>query len=243
MAGPRDVGHLPNHRPGREPAPPEELPRQRRGTTPQMRTRYPEWDVLAEAGHWDEATRRLVLARVDDPPQIRFFTATEARALRAFCDVAVAQDDDPRIPVLEAVDDRLASGRGVGYRHVGLPPDGDLWRQVARGLDEQAARRGAAPFAELAEEDRLTIVGAFADGELTGGVWEVLDVSLAWSVVMRDVLDAFYAHPWSWSEIGFAGPAYPRGFARLAPGQREAWEAEEEFALDPVRDTARRGLP
>jgi hypothetical protein len=243
MAGPRDADHLPNRRPGGEPAPPEHLPRQRRGTTPQMRSRYPDWDVLAEADHWDEATRRVVLARVEDPPQIRFFDATEAASLRAFCDVAVAQDSDPRIPVLESVDDRLASGRGVGYRHVGLPPDGELWRRVARGLDEQAARRGATSFAELGEEDRLTIVGAFADGKLSGGGWDSLDVGLAWSVVMRDVLDAFYAHPWAWNEIGFAGPAYPRGFSRLAPGQREAWEADEEFALDPVRDTAARGLP
>jgi hypothetical protein len=114
MAGPRDADHLPNRRPGGEPAPPEHLPRQRRGTTPQMRSRYPDWDVLAEADHWDEATRRVVLARVEDPPQIRFFDATEAASLRAFCDVAVAQDSDPRIPVLESVDDRLASGRGVG---------------------------------------------------------------------------------------------------------------------------------
>ena len=35
---------------------------------------------------------------------------------------------------------------------------------------------------------------------------------------MRGVLGAFYSHPWAWNEIGFGGPAYPRGYARLGPG-------------------------
>jgi hypothetical protein len=56
------------------------------------------------------------------------------------------------------------------------------------------------------------------------------------------VLAAFYSHPWAWNEIGFGGPAYPRGYARLSPGQREHWEAPPQFERDPVRDTAERGL-
>ena len=39
--------------------------------------------------------------------------------------------------------------------------------------------------------------------------------------VMRAVLSAFYSHPWAWNEIGFGGPAYPRGYARFGVGQRE----------------------
>ena len=35
---------------------------------------------------------------------------------------------------------------------------------------------------------------------------------------MRSVLAAFYSHPWAWNEIGFGGPAYPRGYMRLAEG-------------------------
>jgi hypothetical protein len=32
-----------------------------------MHGRYPDFDVLAEADHWDEATRHVVLARLDPP--------------------------------------------------------------------------------------------------------------------------------------------------------------------------------
>ena len=75
MADFRDAGHLPNVR-GDQGADPEGLPRQRRGTTPQMHGRYPDFDVLAERSHWDEATRRVVLARVEDVPPILPNTAT-----------------------------------------------------------------------------------------------------------------------------------------------------------------------
>ena len=65
------------------------------------------------------------------------------------------------------------------------------------------------------------MVDAFAAGELHGGVWDELPCARAWKVVMRGVLSAFYSHPWAWNEIGFGGPAYPRGYTRLGAGQRE----------------------
>ena len=49
-------------------ADPHDLPKQRRGTTPQMVGRYPDYDVLAEASHWDEVTRHVVFDRVDNVP-------------------------------------------------------------------------------------------------------------------------------------------------------------------------------
>src|SRR3954471_2372699 len=108
---PRDPGSLPRHRPEHVPPPPAGLPRQRRGTAPQGRSRYPDYDVLEQAKHWDEATRRVVLERVDNVPPVRFFTPNDERAMRAFCDVVTAQDEEPRVPVLEMVDAKLHAGR------------------------------------------------------------------------------------------------------------------------------------
>jgi hypothetical protein len=62
---------------------------------------------------------------------------------------------------------------------------------------------------------------------------------------MRYVVQAFYSHPWAWNEIGFGGPAYPRGYAAFGSphlGEREPWEGEESAHFDPVKDTRRRGL-
>jgi gluconate 2-dehydrogenase subunit 3-like protein len=238
----QDAGHLPANRPGGTPPDPNGLPRQRRGVTPQMHGRYPEHDVLRQAGHWDDVTRQVVLGRVQPRPPYRFFTGTEAAALEAFCDTVTAQDREPRIPVLSFVDERLADGRGEGYRYADLPDDGEVWRRLAAALDEAARGRSDDGFAGLDDEHRHTICAALAGGALHVPSLRGLDQSRVWSIVMRDVVGAFYAHPWAWNEIGYGGPAYPRGFARLGIGQSEEWEAAEAFAVDPVSDTQERHL-
>jgi hypothetical protein len=207
------------------------LGRQRRGVSPQMRGRYPDYDVLASSDHWDAPTRKVVLERVANVPPLRFFDEREAATLRAFCDVAMAQDGEPRIPVLELVDAKLFEGRLDGFRYADMPPDPETWRRVAANLDRTAAARGCEQgFAAAGSERQREIVEAFARGELD---WD-LPVSRAWTVVMRAVLSAFYSHPWAWNEIGFGGPAYPRGFARTGEGQREQWERPAEFALEAL---------
>jgi hypothetical protein len=246
MAGSfRDAEHLPNHRGDRQPPDPAGLPRQRCGITPQLHGRYPDYDVLANAGHWDAVTRDVVRARVEQVPPRRFFTQEEFAGLCAFCDVVLAQDAEPRIPVMSFVDAKLHDGRLDGFQHVTMPDDRDTWRLVAQGLDEAGQAHGAERFALAEEPVQRQIVGAFADGELSGGVWDRLSAATAWTVVMRAVLAAFYAHPWAWNEIGCGGPAYPRGYMRLAEGPAGAdpGEAREAFGIDAVEDVKRRGMP
>jgi hypothetical protein len=237
---PASADHLPKRRSGGQPADPYELPRQRRGRTPQMHGRYPDFDVLEQAGHWDRVTRELVLRRVHEVPEIRFFSAGEAATLSALCDRLTAQDSEPRIPVISYVDEKYENGELDGFQFEDMPDDGEAWRLVARGLDEQAAARGgAASFASADTELQLAIVGDFAAGTLTGGTWEQLNGKHAFGLVMRVVLACFYSHPWAWNEIGFGGPAYPRGYSRfgspdLQRAERETWEGAEHYDRDPV---------
>jgi Gluconate 2-dehydrogenase subunit 3 len=197
---------------------------ERVAVTPQMRGRYPGYDVLDEAEHWDQVTRRLVLDRVQRVPPIRFFTAPEALTLGAFCDLVLAQDGEPRIPVLNMVDAKLFAGELDGFRYEDLPDDRETWRRVAAGLDASARQHGAVDFVTAPDDVRGRIVEAFAEAKLRGEIWDDLPPARAWKVVTRGMLSAFYSHPWAWNEIGFGGPAYPRGYARIGAGQRETWE-------------------
>jgi hypothetical protein len=239
----RAAGHLPNRRAGKEPANPFDLPRQRRGATPQMHGRYPDYDVMEQARHWDQVTRELIEERAAETPPLRFFTASEASTLAAFCDVVTAQDAEPRIPVLAMVDRKLHTGKLDGFRYDDMPDDAETWRLVAAGLDEAAADRGAGSFAQADDGLRHEICADFAAGELEAGIWERLPCSRAWSVVLRAVLAEFYSHPWAWNEIGYGGPSYPRGYMRLGPDQREPYEREEATSEDPVTAVEERGLP
>ena len=225
-------------RPDQAKADPYDLPRQRRGITPQMHGRYPDYDVLAEQDHWDDVTRDIVVDRATNVPEFRFFTPEERDTLTAFADVVLAQDSEPRIPALAYVDEKLFRGERDGYRYFDMPDDDEVWRRVARGLDG---------FAVLALPDQLDVCHRFSKGVLYGGVWETMNVSRAWSLVLRYLTQAFYAHPWSWNEIGFGGPAYPRGYSRfgsphLQGAEREAWEGKQAYVRDPVQDTKKRGL-
>ena len=207
---------------------PARLPRQRRGTTPQMHGRYPDYDVLANAKHWDPVTRELILARAREIPPVRFFDALEEEVLRPFLDVVLAQDTEPRIPVFEMVDKKLFEGKLDGYRYADMPEDPETWRIVARGLRAEG-------FVEAGHEQRVKLVERFTQGDFD---WPGVNAKRAWSVVMRGALSEFYSHPWAWNEIGFGGPAYPRGYMRLhaGPTGREPYEAREAFEADPVQD-------
>ena len=112
------------------------------------------------------------------------------------------------------------------------------WRRYVSSA-QAAQRRADTGFASAGEVAQREIVGDFADGELSGGVWDELDAATAWSVVMRAVLAAFYAHPWAWNEIGFAGPAYPRGYKNAGVGRVEPFEVRDARPFgDPIREGA-----
>ena len=45
--------------------------------------------------------------------------------------------------------------------------------------------------------------------------------------VLRDIVGAYYSHPTAWNEIGFGGPASPRGYVRMGYDKRDDWEPAE----------------
>jgi hypothetical protein len=210
-----------------------------------MHGRYPDYDVLEEQDHWDDVTRKVVLGRIDDVPELEFFDEAEAATLGVLVDLLLAQDGEPRIPVLAFVDQKLSQGKLDGYQYYDMPDDRETWRIVARGLDEEAQRRGAERFPLLRERLQLEVCHLFSRGCLAGGAWSQLNVKRAFQVVMRGCTQQFYSHPWAWNEIGFGGPAYPRGYAVFGSphlSDTEPWEGEEAFGVDPVKDTKERGL-
>ena len=234
----RDAGHLPNLREGRRPEPAETLPRQRAGTTPQMVGRYPDYDVMRDAHSWDAATRAVVEQRLEPPAALQFFAGDEVATAAAFCDTVTAQHGEPRIPLLAMIDKKYAAGKLDGFRYADMPSDGETWHRALAGLDEIARRRYGRPFAGCAQDIRDAICEQFSMGVLQGGTWDTLNCKRAFMVMLRAVLAEFYSHPWAWNEIGFGGPAYPKGYMRLGEGVREPRETPEAVHDDPVREAA-----
>ena len=81
-------------------------------------------------------------------------------------------------------------------------------------------------------EDQLATVRAV---QHTSGTWRGMPSGRVWSLWTRYAVTAFYSHPWAWDEIGFGGPAYPRGYKNIGMGALEPWEVPDARpGLDPV---------
>jgi hypothetical protein len=145
------------------------------------------------------------------------------------------QRDRPRVPVTAMIDSRLAAAETDGWRYADMPEDGQAWRDTLGFLEEDAQAKHGRGFADLPASDQAALIQVVQD---TGpGDWHGLPASRVWSLWTRYACTAFYAHPWAWNEMGFPGPAYPRGYKNIGVGKREPFEVPDAApGRDPVRE-------
>jgi hypothetical protein len=179
---------------------------------------------------WDKKTRRLISDRVTNVPPYRFFSTAEARLLEALCNRALPQEDRPeaqRVSIAPWIDEALYAGKGLGYRYEEMPEDGEAYRLGLQGFDETAHQLFGAAFVDLPRADQEEVIRQIAEGSPPGKIWKRLSAVLFFQHFMSDVITNYYAHPAAWAEIGFSGPASPRGHIRLRLNFRDPWEAKE----------------
>lgn len=199
--------------------------------------RFPGFDVLSQAPHWDQVTAELITARSEPPPEVKFFNDAERACATALLDLLTGQDgnDQYAVPVLEMIDARLAAGETDGWRYEDMPEDGQAWRDTLSYLDDDAFRRCGTTFAGASAVDQMALLQAVQD--LGSAEWHGLPASHVWSLWTRYACTAFYSHPAAWSEIGFPGPAYPRGYKNAGVGKLEPFELRDaQPSDDPVRE-------
>ncbi|MGO4592596.1 gluconate 2-dehydrogenase subunit 3 family protein [Leifsonia sp. 2TAF2] len=186
--------------------------------------RFPGFRVLDQANHWDDATRSVVLARVGRPADIRFFDVAEQAAATALFDELLDQEGDGRVPITVMVDARLAESQTDGWHYDSMPTDGDAWHITLAALDDEARAVHGCSFAECGRDERRELLEGIRSGD---GDWHGLHRGQVWSLWTRYACTAFYSHPDAWDEIGFVGPAYPRGYKNLGVGKREPFEVAD----------------
>ncbi|HEV2419526.1 MAG TPA: gluconate 2-dehydrogenase subunit 3 family protein [Terriglobia bacterium] len=194
---------------------------------------YTGFSTLNQQKFWDAKTREVILDRVNHVPEIRFFTAEEARLLKAVCDRVLPQDDrdeQHKIPIVPQIDKRLFENTHDGYRYEGMPPDREAFRLGLQAIEKMAQQRHGRSFLEIGPREQDGILRSLHDGKPSAAleIWERMPVHRFWMLLVSDCAEAYYSHPWAWDEIGFGGPAYPRAYMRLERGEPEPWESEEK---------------
>lgn len=196
--------------------------------------RYPGYDVMSkrDGPSWNDKTREVIDARLKVTDRPSFFSDAEWKTLQALCArVAPQPEGRPPAPLAAYVDRALSEGKTKGYRFAGMPQPGEAWKRGLVALDEAAEREYGRAFAMLTDQDQDALLAHMADGSFKADALRGMPPETFWtSHVIHDVVGAYYAHPVAWSEIGWGGPASPRGYVRLGLDRRDAWEPVEAIA-------------
>lgn len=192
---------------------------------------YPGYDVLAkrEGLSWNDATRRVIderLAVVNTPT---YFSAEEWQTLEALCRRILPQPNGrPEVPLAAFIDRDMLDHGDSGTRIEPMPYDGKAWKCALAALDAEAQAAHHAKFSDLTANVADALLIQMQKGDLTDPAWGEVPPKLFFAKrVLVDIPAAYYGHPTAWSEMGFGGPASPRGYVRMGANRHDPWEATE----------------
>ncbi len=193
---------------------------------------YAGFSTRSQSPFWDDATRTVVEKRVAHPPPRKFFSEEAWNFWTVVFSHLIPQTDrtpERQIAVVAVLDHRLSLNETVGYRYENMPLDRVVYEIGITAIDREAEHRYSGKFLVLPYLQQDIVLRAIHDGEpqAAADIWKKMSVHRFWQMIMSDAIDAYYAHPWAWDEIGFGGPAYPRAYTRLERGEPEPWEVEE----------------
>lgn len=192
---------------------------------------YAGYDVLAKwnTPSFNDRTREVLARRLSEVPPRRFLSQDEFALLEA-----IAERLAPPLPGLSLhllalwIDARLYENISEGFRDAGAPSLQESWRLGLAAIDGEARRMFSAAFVDLSQGGKEATLHAIQSGDMVPALWHGLDAaSFFTDTLLKTVAGLAYAHPLAWNDIGFGGPASPRGYVRLGFDARDPWEARE----------------
>ncbi len=192
---------------------------------------YPGYDVLAKrhTPSWDAVTRRVIDRRLAVPHEPRFFSAAEWAVADAICRRILPQPADrPLVPLAALLDAKLLADIGDGFREADMPYMREAWKQGIAATEAESHACHSSGFAALGSAEKDALLGMMQRGELNNPAWAGLGAKGFFTKrLLSDIPGLYYSHPTAWSEMGFGGPASPRGYVRMAFDRRDPWEAAQ----------------
>jgi len=209
-----------------------------------MPDRYPGYDVLAKrhTKSWNEQTRRVIDRRLALPRSPRFLSEHEYRTIEAIAAQIVPQPTHRApVPVAALIDAKLLDDVQDGYRAAEMPRQREAWQRGLAALDQEAQTSFGGPFHTLAHADQRDLLAQMQRGELRHADWAGMPCATFFKQrLVTDIVHAYWSHPTAWSEIGWGGPASPRGYVRMGYDRRDPWEpAEAHDDPEAARQTNR----
>lgn len=197
----------------------------------QLKTHYSSYNVMKEQDHWDDHTREIVLKRLDVQGSLQKLTGEEVDLIRAFAALLV---DDARSQLMDYVvkhfDQQFSTDIGEAERKTDVPPARQLIKDGLAAVNHLAQREHQSPFCEIAAEKQIALLVGMESDTVTLQTPQgaAVPASAFFNKMLLETVKAYYSHPQVWSEIGYGGPAYPRGYVRSEFGLTDPWEAKRD---------------
>ncbi|MFC0215770.1 gluconate 2-dehydrogenase subunit 3 family protein [Paenibacillus chartarius] len=131
--------------------------------------------------------------------------------------------------VVHHLDSALKSDIGESERKAGVPKRSELIRGGLDILDKVCIERYGTTFAGLEESEQNQLVKQWMTKNINLPAGSSsFPITEFMNKILNESVAAYYSHPSIWSEIGYAGPAYPRGYVRSEFGLTDPWEARRD---------------
>lgn len=185
---------------------------------------------MNERHEWDDHTRSIVESRLRSNDRYRFLTVPEAETLRTIASLLV-HDGNPEVLgfMLHHVDQTLSQTVGESQRKAGVPPAPELVRAGLKAIEQASLLLHATSFPNVDILSQKKYLRDVSEGIAEPQhIWSAVPQKEWFRKLCDLAMEAYCSHPIVWSEIGYAGPAYPRGYVRTQLGQLDPWEAQPE---------------
>lgn len=192
-----------------------------------MSTHYRNFDVMRSLEEWDERTQNIIKQRLTSGEKVMFFSDTQRKLLIEVLKVLFAEENEDIINRVAAfIGEKLEKNKGKGYRDASLPDEEILFIEGLKKIEEtsETLYQGKS-FIKLGYEDRMQVLEAIKQGKVLGNIWQDFSGKKFFKELLTQAASSFYSQPEIWSQIGYAGPAYPRGYVRVELGGIDPWEA------------------
>ncbi|MGF7186285.1 hypothetical protein GGQ84_002381 [Desulfitispora alkaliphila] len=192
----------------------------------EKKTHYPDFDVLSLKEEWDDNTREVVLKRLGPFPAKNFLSEDEEKLLRVICSHMVYDNRDDIFDwVLYFIDQRLHSEIGESHRKPNMPAEKNLIRLGLQAINKVTQIKNGKSFINIDVKEQFQILASLQLGKVFNmPEWKTVPQKDLFKKLQELIVGAYYSHPIIWSEIGYGGPAYPRGYYRLELGWADPWE-------------------
>jgi hypothetical protein len=157
----------------------------------------------------------------------QFLTLYEAELLKQISSLLM-DDKTPEVLyfVLCHIDHTLLQSPGEGQRKSGVPEAPVLIREGLKAMEQGAIMRFGNSFVKLDSAQQKKYLQEISQSKAEPkSIWDSIQQEALFQKLLQLTIESYCSHPKVWSEIGYAGPAYPRGYVRTQLGQLDPWEA------------------